>query len=172
MSAKIVSRNTKSFTVQIEIPYCKSMLAFEDAIQECLNQGGIVATAEALEKFDTDGSAIILGETKFTSKGLIPKVYQSAYGEVSIERHVYQSSKGGRHFCPLERDARIIGTSTPKFAKMISHKYADLGAQRVMKDLRENHGRSVVRSFVQNVAELVGLVAGVTFVLCGLLSCQ
>jgi len=159
MAAVIVARNEKSFTVQVEIPYCKSMLAFEDAIQTSLNLGGVSATAEALSRFDTDGSPILMGETKFTSKGKAAKVYQSAYGQVLLERYVYQSSKGGRLFCPLERDARIVGTSTPKFAKMLAHKYADMGSLRVLKDLGENHGRAVVRSFVQNVVELVGLVA-------------
>lgn len=159
MSGQIVARSDKSFTVQVEIPYCKSMLDFENAIQASLNQGGVLATAEAIGRFDSDGTPIVIAGTKLTSKGKVPKIYQSSYGEVAVERHVYQSSEGGRMFCPLEKDARIVGTCTPKFAKMLSHKYAEFGSQRVMNDLEENHGRKVVRSFVQNIAELVGLVA-------------
>ena len=71
-----------------------------------------------------------------------------------MERHLYQSSRGGKTDCPLDRNARIIGSSTPRFAKIISHKYADLSS-RVIEDLRENDGRTVARSFVQNVADAV-----------------
>jgi hypothetical protein len=159
MAAKIISRSEKTFTIQIEVPYAKSMLQSEETIQVCLNEGGVLATQEVLGKFDSDGSPILIGKTKLTSKGKVYKIYQSAYGEVEIKRHVYQTSAGGRMFCPLEKDARIIGTCTPKFAKIISHKYSDLGALRVMRDLEENHGRKIVRSFVQNISELVGLVA-------------
>jgi len=159
MAATIISSNDKEITLQVTIPCYNSMLEFENAIQDSLNQCGVAATGIALERFDTDGSPIIMGTTKLTSKGKVNKVYQSPYGEVVTERYIYQSSEGGRGYCPLENAARIIGTSTPKFAKSLAHKYADLGSQRVIKDLSENHGRVVVRSFVQNVVDLVGLVA-------------
>ena len=58
MSAAIVARSETSFTVQVEIPYGSSMLDFEQAIQDRLNQAGVVATQEALQQFDTDGSPI------------------------------------------------------------------------------------------------------------------
>lgn len=159
MAAKVVSRTDDMVTVQIQIPLCKSMLDCETAIQNGLNEAGVVATGAALSRFDTDGTPIVLGSVKFTSKGKVSKGYQTPFGEATIERHVYQSSKGGRIYCPLESAARVVSTSTPKFAKMLSSKYADLGSYRVMKDLEENHGRKVVRSYVQNIAELVGLVA-------------
>jgi len=95
----------------------------------------------------------------WTSKGRQPKTYQSPYGKVPIERHVYQTSQGGTTFCPLEQDARIIGTSTPRFAKQISHKYSEMSSRRGVEDLKENHGRVVLLAFVQNVAETVGTIA-------------
>ena len=61
MSATIVARSESSFTVQVEIPYTSSMLDFEQTIQERLNQAGVVATQEALQQFDTDGSPITIG---------------------------------------------------------------------------------------------------------------
>ena len=68
------------------------------------------------ERFDTDGSAIIIGQTTLTSKGTIPKEYQTPYGATTVSRHVYQSAKGGKTFCPLEREARIVTSATPRFA--------------------------------------------------------
>jgi hypothetical protein len=93
------------------------------------------------------------------SKGRLPKDYQTPYGVATVARHVYQPSRGGTTFCPLDRDARIVVSSTPRFAKMIAHKYAEFGSARVIADLEENHGRTVARSFVQNVAEAVAAVA-------------
>jgi hypothetical protein len=159
MPAAIVARSEKSFTVQVEIPYASSMLDFEQAIRDRLNQAGVIATQEALQRFDTDGSPIALGPVKFTSKGPLPKEYQTPYGVATVSRHVYQSSHGGKTYCPLDRDARIVTSSTPRFAKMIAHKYAEFGSGRVIIDLEENHGRKVARSFVQNVADAVATVA-------------
>ncbi len=159
MSAAIVARSETSFTVQVEIPYGSSMLDFEQTIQERLNQAGVVATQEALEQFDTDGAPILIGAVKFTSKGTLPKEYQTPYGVATVARHVYQSSQGGATYCPLDRDARIVVSSTPRFAKMIAHKYAEFGSGRVLIDLEENHGRKVARSFIQNVADAVATVA-------------
>jgi len=159
MSATIVARSETSFTVQVEIPYGSSMLDFEQTIQERLNQAGVIATQEALQQFDTDGSPIMVGPVRFTSKGQLPKEYQTPYGVATVARHVYQSSQGGKTYCPLDRDARIVVSSTPRFAKMIAHKYAEFGSGRVLMDLEENHGRKVARSFIQNVADAVAAVA-------------
>src|SRR6476620_9343763 len=159
MPAAIVARSETSFTVQVEIPYGSSMLDFEQTIQERLNEAGVVATREALQQFDTDGSPITIGSVKFTSKGPLPKEYQTPYGVATVARHVYQSPQGGKTYCPLDRDARIVTSSTPRFAKMIAHKYAEFGSGRVIIDLEENHGRKVARSFVQNVADAVAAVA-------------
>jgi hypothetical protein len=159
MPAVIVARSESSFTIQVEVPYGSSMLDAEEALQQRLNQAGTLATAEVLQRFDADGSPIQVGDTKLTSKGKLLKEYQTPYGVAPIERHVYQSSRGGKTYCPLDRDARIVGSSTPKFAKMASFKYAEFGSPRVIKDLAENHGRSVARCFVQDVADAVAAVA-------------
>jgi hypothetical protein len=159
MPASIVARSAAAFTIQVEIPYASSMLDFEEAIQRGLNEAGTLATTEALQQFDADGSPITVGDTKLTSKGTLIKEYQTPYGVAPVERHVYQSSRGGKTYCPLDRNARIVVSSTPKFAKMVSHKYAEFGSVRVTKDLAENHGRTVARCFVQDVADAVATVA-------------
>src|SRR5690242_10603445 len=150
MSATIVERQEASVTIQVSIPLTRSMLDTEQAIQEALNDAGVLASGEALKQFDTDGSPLELGSTRWTSKGREPKAYQTPYGEVVVPRHVYQTGEGGTTFCPLERDARIVLTATPRFAKQISNKYGEGPAARVVKDLSHNHGRPVAESFVQN----------------------
>ncbi|NJL37952.1 MAG: hypothetical protein HC899_15350 [Leptolyngbyaceae cyanobacterium SM1_4_3] len=89
-------------------------------------------------------------------KGHCLKPYQTPYGIVEINRHVCQSSSSGTTLCPLEVDGRVIVTATPRFAKQISHKYAEMSSLRLVADLQENHGRSVHRSFVQTLSEAVG----------------
>jgi hypothetical protein len=159
MNATIIARTLTSFTLQIEVPYNGSMLDFEETLQQRLNDAGVIATAEGLRQFDTDGSPITVGTTKLTSKGPVEKDYQTPYGVATVARHVYQSPRGGATYCPLDRDARIVVSSTPRFAKTIAHKYAEFSSPRVQVDLQENHGRVVSRCLIQDVADAVAAAA-------------
>ena len=60
--------------------------------------------------------------------------------------------------CPLDQEARIVVSSTSRFAKMIAHKYAEVGGTRVLEDLAANHGRKVAKAFIQGVADAVATV--------------
>ena len=151
----IIETKSKSIIVQVEIPISNSMLTTEENILKALNSVGLEATEYAISQFDTDGSPIKIGNTRYTTKGQISKSYQTPYGEVTLPRHVYQNCSGGSTYCPLENSARIIVGSTPKFCKMISSKYSENGSSRVQKDLLENHGRYISRSFIQDISEAV-----------------
>jgi hypothetical protein len=159
MAAKIVERTESKVTIEISIPLTRSMLETEEGIQRALNEAGVLASGEALKQFNTDGSPIEIGATRWTTKGQEPKTYQTPYGEVSVERHVYQTGYGGTTFCPLERDARIILTSTPRFAMQVSHKYGEGPAGRAVKDFKVNHLRPVSLCLVQDTAAAVAAVA-------------
>ena len=159
MSATLLERHEDAVTIQIRIPLSRSLLDTEQAIQQALNEAGLLATTEALRQFDTDGSPVQIGPARYTSKGQEPKGYQTPYGEAVLARHVYQTAQGGTTFCPLERDARIILASTPRFAQMVSHKYAEMAGARVIADLEANHGRKTSLNVVQRLADAVGSVA-------------
>ena len=159
MPAAVVRRTDAGFTVSLDIPYKSSMLDAEEAIQRAINEAGVAATEEVLSRSDADGQPIRLGTTKLTSMGKVRKDYQTPYGVATVHRHVYQGPNGGQTYCPLDRDARIVVSSTPRFAKMVAHKYAEFGAARVLEDLSENHGRVVAKAFVQDVADAVASVA-------------
>ncbi len=77
MDATIVARTESGLTVQVVIPFKDSMLDAEDAIQDALNQAGVLATAEILEHFDTDGKPITVAGSKMTTKGQLLKDYQT-----------------------------------------------------------------------------------------------
>jgi hypothetical protein len=146
-------------TLEVTVDLKGTLLEMEGAIQEASNAVGHCATEEALKRFDTDGSPIRVGALKLTARGRDPKPYQTPYGVVEIERYVYQTSRGGRIYCPLEQQARIIRGATPLFASQISHKYAQLNARAVQTDLAQNHGRKIATSYIQHVAEWVGDIA-------------
>lgn len=157
--ATVVRRSGEEVTVEVTVRLSGSLLEMEAAILEASNAVGRCATEEALQRFDTDGRAIRVGEIKLTARGRDPKEYQTPYGAVEVERYVYQSSRGGRIYCPLEHQARIVRGATPRFASQLSHKYAQLNARAVQADLEQNHGRTVAASYIQNVAEWVGDIA-------------
>jgi hypothetical protein len=155
----MIKETGDGLTIQVVIPFNRSMLEAENAIQNALNEAGTIERANFLKRFDTDGSPIVIGQTTLTSKGTVPKEYQTAYGAITVKRHVYQSSKGGKTFCPMEREARIVTSATPRFAMQLSHKYAEGSAGRVVEELRLNHNRGVAKAYVQTVADAVAAVA-------------
>lgn len=157
--AQVIRQSGDEVTVEVTVQLRGSLLEMEAAIQDATNAVGCCVTQEALKRFDTDGSAIRVGEIKLTARGCDPKEYQTPYGPVEVERYVYQSCRGGRIFCPLEQRARIVRGATPLFASQISHKYAQLNVRAVQTDLEQNHGRKVAASYIQNVAEWVGTIA-------------
>lgn len=110
-SVELINSNTVKLTLELKLS--GSMLEMEGVIQHALNEAGMLMTGEALKRFDTDGSPIVLGDVKWSTKGAQPKGYQTPYGEVSIDRHVYQRAGGGKTYCPLEPAARIVVTGRP-----------------------------------------------------------
>jgi len=159
MTAKIISTSKKSVTIQVTIPLKQTMLDSEESILDAVNEVGSLATQKALCCFDADGASIIVNNVKFTSKFQHEKEYQTPYGTIRVDRHVYQTSQGGKTYCPLDISARIIQAATPKFAKTLSHKISNLPAPSVVEDLADNHGRKVTQSYLQNVGDFVGSIA-------------
>ena len=159
MGSEIVKRNDNSVTICVTIPLSGLMLEVEEAIQDALNEVGMLAEKENLARFDTDGSPIQVGLVRLTSKGQSPEVYETPYGSVRIERHVYQTSEGGKTYCPLENDARLILNATPRWAKVVSYKYASLGADSVVDDLRECNGRTVSNRYCKMLGDAIGTFA-------------
>jgi hypothetical protein len=157
--AEIVARNGNELTLQVTVKLTGSLMDMENTILDSCNEIGSLATTEALQRFDTDGSPIKLGDIKMTARHKDNKTYQTPYGCVDVERHVYQTAKGGRIYCPLEHNARIIRSATPKFAQQISHKYSNMNAPSVCRDLEENHHRKIAHSYLQDVSDWVGAIA-------------
>ena len=159
MTAEVISCDKDEVVVQVKIKLKDSMLESEESILSGVNEVGAVATQEVLKHFDADGSKIVMGNVQWYSKGQVLKQYQTPYGQIEVHRHLYQTNEGGKTFSPLDDKARIITSSTPRYAKVLTHKYAHLSAGALQRDMAENHGISVPRSFLQNLSEAVGAIA-------------
>ena len=115
----LIKEKTESYIkMEIKIPYTRSMIESEELIQIGLNTAGLLASEEIISTFDTDGSNIKIGNIKFTNKGKVVKEYETPYGSAKIKRYVYQTSKGGVTYCPLDESARIIGLVQPDIDKV------------------------------------------------------
>jgi hypothetical protein len=159
MTAQVTHQSKDSITIEVTLPLIGSMLQAEEAIQDALNETGLLATEKNLRRFDTDGSPIQCGSVRMTSKGQFAQTYETPYGSVAVPRHVYQTSEGGTTFCPLEENARMILNATPKFAKLVSYKYAETGADAVVDDLLECHHRKISNRYVKSLGDTVGAYA-------------
>ena len=61
MKTTVVSHQSGTVRLQIDIDISGSMLAVEERIQDAVNDLGRAATGLALEQFDTDGSPVMTG---------------------------------------------------------------------------------------------------------------
>ena len=151
-------------TYSITLPQASaklSMLAQEERLMEALNAVGRAGARHLLSAFDADGQPLRHGARNWTSKGKVAKIYETPWGEVLLERHLYQTSSGGATLCPLEGGARIVGGSaTPHLARSLGHKYANNNARAVVRDLEENHARKLAPSYVADIAQAVAEAAG------------
>ena len=71
LSHKITSDGYIEF--RMKLPTGGSLLDQELAIQTCINTAGCILTEQSLLSFDTDGSAIKVGDMAYSSKGLEKK---------------------------------------------------------------------------------------------------
>jgi hypothetical protein len=155
-TARILSNSEEEVTVAVTIRKSRSFLECEELIQDALNEAGKEATRLCLEDFDTDGSPIqVAGRTLTAKKVKVAKKYMSPYGEIKAERYAYQSSEGGAVEIPLEHNARIVASSTPRFARMSSFKYSGDKAGWAVKDLWESHRVKVSRCYFQDISAAV-----------------
>ena len=158
MQAIVSGREGNRIKIEVTIELSGSMLDMEASILRAVNAVGDAATVEALTRFDADGDPITMGGVIWYSKGQLPKDFNTPYGVVTVARHVYQRAEGGTTYCPMDDDARIIKKATPRFAMVVSHKFAYGGAARVQEDLEQNHLRPCLKATLQDLAAYVGTV--------------
>ena len=99
------------------------------------------------------------GQTYYR-KAATPGQYQTPYGEVVGERHLYQRSAGGATICPLEPQWQLrFGSATPRLAELVSFKLASQTAREVEEDLARSQGLTLSDTYLREGGEQVGQVA-------------
>jgi hypothetical protein len=78
MSAKLIAIERDTVRIELNIELSRSMLESEEVILNALNETGRIATGEALKRFDTDGSANLIGGTKWIMPLTVPNSFPSA----------------------------------------------------------------------------------------------
>jgi hypothetical protein len=159
MLAELVKHSGNEVTVQFTVKLTGSMLDDEQALQRSLNEAGQIAMQPILEQFDTNGEPVRVNGIKHTVRIRSPQTYETPYGPVQVERNVYQNSRGGRVYVPLENDGRMVLNSTPRYAQIVSGKYARFGADSIREDLLECNGRELSRNYAKKLSDFVGTIA-------------
>lgn len=159
MPAQLIEQKDNTLTIQFTVKLTGQMLEDEQALQQVLNEAGRTAMVPMIKQFDTNGEPIRVNGVKHTVKNYAPEIYETPYGPVSEERYTYQTSKGGRAYVPLENDARMVLNSTPRYAQIVSGKYARFGADAICEDLLECNGRKISRNYAKKLSDYVGAVA-------------
>jgi hypothetical protein len=131
----------------------------EAGLQKSLQSVTTAAMTELLTRFDTAGEPLRRDGRVYTSKGKSPQTYHCSGGDITVERHVYQSSAGGVTYCPLEERARILENTTPHFAAIVSGGYAQRSGRGVVTDLLRMLQREVGLEYVQKLAHSAGKAA-------------
>jgi hypothetical protein len=86
--------------------------------------------------------------------------YHTLYGEVVVERHLYQCSAGGETVCPLEQNCQLsFGSATPLLAEVVSFKLATQTAREVEQDLAKSQGLALSDTYLRALGEQVGQLA-------------
>lgn len=96
---------------------------------------GQAALSDVLSHYDVSCDVISVGEQSYRRKHKAQEEYQTAFGAVMVERHLYVNRKkdgDGQSICPLELQTGIIeGYWTPMAAKNATWALAHLTPQEV-----------------------------------------
>ena len=159
MPAQLIEQKGNTLKIQFTVELTGQMLKDEQSLQQSLNEAGQVAMEPMIKQFDTNGEPIRVNDIKHTVKDYAPQTYETPYGPVQVQRHTYQSSKGGRAYVPLENDSRMVLNSTPRYAQIVSGKYARFGADSIREDMLECNGREISRNYAKKLSDFVGSIA-------------
>lgn len=79
----------------------------------------------------------------------------SPFGKIEVHRHVYQSSSGGKTYCPLDRRSGLVCKSTPRMAKLLTSDYCEGSAALVVSAFAEHHQVTVSPDLVRRISLLI-----------------
>ena len=90
--------------------FCES----EASVRDVLKVAGQELTIDLMRRQQVEAECVdIDGQTYYRKEASVGH-YQTLYGELALERHLYQTSVGGQTICPLEINCQMnFGSATP-----------------------------------------------------------
>lgn len=77
------------------------------------------------------------------------------YGRIHTARHLYQSSRGGKTFCPADTASRLVSKATPRLAKLLTADYCCGPAAGVVDAFASHHQVKVSKDLVRETSRRV-----------------
>lgn len=102
-------------------PDSLDLMSVEEEIRRLLDARGREMVAVALKRADTQAPEVEIAGQRWGNRRVHPGEYSTAFGEVAVERGVYQRGGHGRVAVPLElRLGMVEGRYTPKMARILT----------------------------------------------------
>jgi hypothetical protein len=102
-------------------PDAVDLLAVERRTQELANAWSRATVAEAMKRADTDAPEVVINGERWGNRRVVKATYTSSFGEVEIERSIYQRAGRGRVAIPMDLRLGIVeGAYTPRVARILS----------------------------------------------------
>jgi hypothetical protein len=130
----------------------------EVQVQEVVKQVGQALTKAVLESHIVNVDQMVAQGSIWTRKAE-PSAghYQSLYGEITVQRPLYQRSQGGPTLCPLEVACQLrFGSATPLLAEVLAFKVSSQTPREVSADLQKGHRLSLSAHYIRDVAYGIG----------------
>lgn len=106
-------------------PDAIDLLAVERRVQELLNAEGLAVMREAIALADTDAPEVTIGGERWGNRRVLGGTYVTMFGDVEMERSVYQKAGRGRVAVPVELRLGIVeGRYTPRVARVLTRAVA------------------------------------------------
>lgn len=112
--------------------------AIEGRVQEHANEWARAMVARAMKRADTEASEVKIDGEHWGNRRVTPHDYETLFGNVSIERSVYQQSGRGRVSVPMDLRLGIVeGTYTPRVARIATRALASMPEHEAAELLSE-----------------------------------
>jgi hypothetical protein len=161
-----ITKDTQAKTVTITVTEAdwdqtqqRSFYQGEQVVQQLVTAIGRELVRDLLQNKSVTAPILEHAGQRWYRKEASRGQYHTLYGEVTVERHLYQTSAGGETRCPLEEECQLsFASATPLLAEVLSFKVSALTPHEVAQDLAKQ-GLLLSPSFIQQTAQRVGQLA-------------
>jgi hypothetical protein len=131
----------------------------EQAVQQIVMRIGRELVQELLQSKREAAPTLEEEEQRWYRKEASMGHYHTLYGEVAVERPLYQTRAGGDTRCPLEELCQLsFASATPLLAEVLSFKVSAMTPHEVAQDVGKQ-GLTLSPSFIEQTAQRVGQLA-------------